>query len=211
MLVGIVGFINSGKGTVGDYLVSEYGFKQDSFARSLKDGVATVFGWDRKMLEGITPESRSWREAPDKFWSSICGIELSPRLALQLYGTECMRTVFSDDIWAAAVIKRWNDSGQPDTVITDCRFKNESEQIKNNDGYVIRVKRGEEPDWYDDYFQLMENNSWFEISQFRSAGVFPHISETDWIGLDFDHVLTNDGTLNELYFKIKEIINKIRP
>ena len=43
-LVGIVGFIGSGKGTVGDILVDEFNYKQESWANSLKDTTAAVFG-----------------------------------------------------------------------------------------------------------------------------------------------------------------------
>ncbi len=209
MLIGIIGFIGSGKGTVGDYLVDEYGYKQDSFANSLKDGVATVFGWDREMLEGVTNESRTWREIADPFWSEVCGFELTPRYALQLYGTECLREVFSDNIWAMTVIKRYIESGK-DTVITDCRFGNEIEKIKESGGYVIRVKRGPEPEWYDEYYTLMNENNWYKIAGQRATGVFPHVSETDWIGSKFDFEIRNDETVTDLYYKIGEIIEKIK-
>lgn len=62
MIVGICGLIGSGKGTVADMLVGEFGFTKISFADSLKDAVAAVFGWPRNLLEGDTDESRSWRE-----------------------------------------------------------------------------------------------------------------------------------------------------
>ena len=58
MIIGICGLIGCGKGTVGDILVDDYGFTKLSFADKLKDGVATVFNWDRAMLEGDTVESR---------------------------------------------------------------------------------------------------------------------------------------------------------
>jgi hypothetical protein len=66
MIIGICGLIGSGKGSVGDILV-EQGFTKVSFADKLKDGVATIFGWNRAMLEGDTDESRNWREQPDDF------------------------------------------------------------------------------------------------------------------------------------------------
>ena len=106
MIVGLVGFIGSGKGTVADLLVSNHGFIKESFANSVKDAVSAVFGWDRILLEGDTTESRVWREKPDQFWSKKLGKEFSPRLALQLMGTEAGRDVFHTDIWVHTVERR---------------------------------------------------------------------------------------------------------
>ena len=69
MLVVLVGLIGSGKDTVAERLVKKHKFKRDSFAKSLKDAVASMFYWDRGMREGDTESSRHWREQPDKFWS----------------------------------------------------------------------------------------------------------------------------------------------
>ena len=69
MIIGMCGLIGTGKDTVADILVNNYNFKKLSFADKLKDGVATVFSWDRQMLEGTTDESRKWREQKDEFWS----------------------------------------------------------------------------------------------------------------------------------------------
>ena len=68
-IVGVLGWIGSGKGTVGDYLVNHHDFAAMSFAGNLKDATAAIFGWPRNMLEGDTAESRTWREQPDDFWS----------------------------------------------------------------------------------------------------------------------------------------------
>jgi hypothetical protein len=54
MIVGICGFIGSGKDTAADYLVNFHGFRRESFANTLKDAVSCVFGWDRTLLEGRT-------------------------------------------------------------------------------------------------------------------------------------------------------------
>jgi dephospho-CoA kinase len=56
MLVGVVGLIGSGKGTVADRLAQKHNFRKDSFAKSLKDAVSSMFNWDREMLEGKTDE-----------------------------------------------------------------------------------------------------------------------------------------------------------
>ena len=103
MLIGICGLIGNGKGTVADYLVEKHQFEKLSFADSLKDGVSAVFGWDRDMLEGDTDRSRIWREKADEFWTSETGDTVSPRLVLQLFGTDCMRQGFFDGIWVSLV------------------------------------------------------------------------------------------------------------
>ena len=46
MIVGLVGFIGSGKGTAGDIL-KDFGFQQISFAGGVKDIAAVMFDWPR--------------------------------------------------------------------------------------------------------------------------------------------------------------------
>ena len=99
MLIGITGFIGSGKDTVANMFV-ERGCSHDSFASPVKDVCASIFGWPRDMLEGDTVESRDFREIPDMFWTKKLGVpNFTPRLALQLMGTEVMRNHFAPDIW----------------------------------------------------------------------------------------------------------------
>jgi hypothetical protein len=205
MLIGIVGFIGSGKGTLGDILVNDYDFEQDSFAKPLKDAVSIIFGWDRDLLEGDTEESRKFREKVDPYWSKICEFELSPRLALQRFGTESIRDVFHPNVWSASLIQRYEMTNL-NTVVTDCRFKNEIKAIQEADGQVWRIKRGEEPEWYNHYWTLYQNQDSFEIEKCRAEGIFPHRSETDWIGSEFDLVIDNDGTLSDLKCKVDMIM-----
>ena len=42
MIIGICGLIGSGKGTVSDYLVDEYGFEKISFADKLLDSIDRI-------------------------------------------------------------------------------------------------------------------------------------------------------------------------
>ena len=127
MLIGICGLIGSGKDTVAERLVNEHGYKRDSFAKSLKDAVASMFNWDRDMLEGRGESSRHWREQPDKFWSERFGREVSPRTILQQFGTEVMRGQMYDGIWVDSCIGRYKGEN---TVISDTRFPNEIKRIK---------------------------------------------------------------------------------
>ena len=59
MIIGMCGLIGTGKDTVADILVNNYNFIKVSFPDKLKDGVATVFSWERELLEGTTDESRT--------------------------------------------------------------------------------------------------------------------------------------------------------
>ena len=207
MLLGIVGFIGTGKGTAGDILIRNHSFQSDSFAKSLKDAASMIFGWDRALLEGDTPESRHWREQPDRYWSAKLDKKaFTPRLALQWLGTDACRQIFGDAIWTSSVERRWLEAGKPDTVITDCRFPNEIAMIRDNGGKVIRVQRGSEPAWYQ--LMLFHNKGYSseedlkQINQMRVAGTIPHESETAWIGCQIDEAFVNEGTIEDFEKKL---------
>jgi hypothetical protein len=140
-IIGVCGFIGSGKDTVADYLVNQYRFRRDSFASSLKDAVSAVFGWDRELLEGRTTAAREWREQTDAWWSDKLGMPITPRWVLQQWGTEVCRKAFHNDIWIISLENRLRQSTD-NIVISDCRFPNEVSAIKNAGGKVIWVKRG---------------------------------------------------------------------
>lgn len=205
MIIGVCGFIGSGKDTIADYLVNIHGFRRESFANSLKDAVAAVFGWDRIMLEGRTRQAREWREQVDPWWSQRLGMpNLTPRWVLQHWGTEVCRMGFHDDLWIASLENKLR-TVQDEVVISDCRFPNEIAAIRRLGGKVIRVRRGAEPEWYEDAVNVnagRTNMSWM-ISKDRITRLGIHASETAWVGTDFDSVLDNNGSLDELYSQVK--------
>src|SRR6478752_160620 len=98
-VISLVGFQNSGKDTAAQILIDQ-GFIPFSFAESLKDTLATIFCWEREMLEGKTLESRAWRETIDPWWAKELGIaNFTPRFAMQHVGTDLFRKHFSDRVW----------------------------------------------------------------------------------------------------------------
>ena len=137
MIIGVCGLIGSGKGTVADILIDRYNFKKISFADKLKDAVAEMFEWPRQMVEGITPQSRDWRERPDPFWSSEIGQEITPRHVLQVFGTECMRDGFYDGIWISLDKQKILQNPKTNWVIPDVRFPNEIKLIKK---FITMIK-----------------------------------------------------------------------
>lgn len=207
MIVGFVGFIGSGKDTAADYLVNFHGFRRDSFANTLKDAVAAVFGWDRVLLEGRTKEAREWREQVDPWWSQRLGQEITPRWILQYWGTEVCRKGFHDDIWIASLENKLRTS-KDDIVISDVRFPNEIKAIHNSGGKVVRIKRGPEPEWYQDavnYNSGPQTIGWaLGKSSLEKHKI--HASEYSWVGCTIDVVIENNGTIDDLYQQIHNIL-----
>ena len=176
MIIGVVGYIGSGKGTVGDILVRDHQYTKFAFADALKDATSQIFMWPRGLLEGDSNASRTFREKVDPWWSMKLGYEVTPRLILQKMGTEACRHGIADNIWIAALEKRIQ--GYDDVVITDCRFPNEIDFIRSAGGAIIRVRRGEEP-------------TEEELAKM-------HISETAWKDCKVDANIYNESTIDEL-------------
>ncbi len=212
MIIGLVGFIGAGKGTVADILCDRHDFLKESYANSLKDACAIIFGWNREMLEGNTPESRTWREQDDKWWSEKLGKPFSPRLALQLMGTEAGRDVFHPDLWVHTVMRRCEQAPWNNYVIADVRFPNEIKAIKDSGGKVIRVRRGDEPEWYS---TALEVNKKANLYGMADASImtkkYPevHYSEWAWIGSDYDIVMDNNCDLSELTVRVDKLVDSL--
>ena len=203
MIIGICGFIGSGKDTVADYLVNFHEFRRESFASTLKDAVAAVFGWDRTMLEGRTKEAREWREQVDPWWAERLSMPtLTPRWVLQYWGTEVCRKAFHDDIWIASLENKLRTS-RDNVVISDCRFPNEIQSIRDAGGRIVWVQRGDLPDWYDTAINANLGHN-YAVQELKMRKI--HTSETAWVGTDFDIVIDNNGTINELYAQSSELI-----
>jgi hypothetical protein len=209
MIIGVCGLIGSGKDTVADYLVNFHGYRRESFANSLKDAVAHVFGWDRTMLEGRTKEAREWREQVDPWWAQRLDMpNLTPRWILQYWGTDVIRNNFHNEIWISSLENKLRNS-KDNIVISDCRFPNEIKSIKSTGGQVIRVIRGPEPEWYDDAINANAgeygNFSW-ATSRTKLEKLGIHASETSWIGTKFDAILDNNSSIDNLYKHIRNLV-----
>jgi len=204
LIIGLVGWIGSGKNTVADILSSQHEYKKDSFAAPLKDATANIFNWPRKTLEGDTDHSRHFRECVDPYWANKLGIKnFTPRLALQIVGTELFREHFHPKIWLDSLEHRYIASGQKPTIITDCRFRNELAFIKQMGGFTIRVKRGDDPHWTELAKQAQQGDE-FAIQQLSDIGI--HASEWDHTGVLVDFIIENNGTLEQLTDKVNSVV-----
>jgi hypothetical protein len=211
MIIGITGLIGSGKDTIASHLVEQHGYERYSWAMPLKDITATLFGWDRDMLEGTTPEQREKREQIDLWWDNKLGKkdQVSPRWILQFIGTEVMRNTLHPDIWVLAGIKRI--AGKQNVVIPDTRFPNEIKAIREIGGVIWNVQRGPLPVWYNDlmeWHKLFEND-YLEKDVNRDMKKYHpsvHPSEYSWVGTKFDAVFHNNETVLRLKQGVDSVI-----
>ena len=197
MIIAISGLIGSGKDTVADYLVNLHEFRRESFAGNLKNAMCEIFGWDREMLEGRSKSSREWREQVDEWWAKRLDMpHLTPRWILQHVGTDVIRGHFHDDMWLASLENKLRKTDD-DIIISDVRFKNEVKMLKSLGAVCVEVTRGERPAWYQ--YALDGDTKKLETLKV-------HRSEYDWIGTDFDATLDNNGSLDDLYKQVEDLI-----
>jgi hypothetical protein len=170
MLIGVSGKKRAGKDTAGKFLVEDHGFKAMAFAEPLKEAAKIIFGWTEEHVNGRL------KEVIDPFWG------FSPRWALQHMGTEAMRKVIDDQIWVKATMRKALPlvKAGGNVVITDVRFPNEANAIREAGGQLWRVER-----------QGLETSD--------------HASETalDDFG-PWDKVIENHGTIANLYTSVFE-------
>jgi hypothetical protein len=110
----------------------------------------------------------------------------NPREALQFIGTELGRNIIDKDIWLKEFQKR--AAKEEFVVVTDMRFQNEREFIKDLGGTLVKVNR-----------KAVEESG------------DTHSSENN-LGTDseYDVVMDNDGTLEELEQKVVQTLISIK-
>lgn len=179
IIVGISGKAGSGKDTIGDHLVSHYGFGKDGLSFPLKKAVLDIFSLEQEQIY-----DRIEREQPLANWPGWTGRKL-----LQYVATELFRDNIDEHIWLKSLCLRL-DNKPGLWVVTDIRFPNERVFLKKlyGDNFVgIRVER--------------------EGHNGAPSGIPGHLSEK--YEVDADHVIVNDGDLPSLYYKVDSIMEKI--
>jgi hypothetical protein len=138
MLVGLCGWEGCGKTTAANYLIDEMNFVEVSFADTLKEVCAILFDYPLDILRGKTPEARAEREIrKDEIWG------MTGREILEQIGTDVFRTHFDDNIWikiAQRRIVKLLSEGR-NVVISDIRFPNEYQFVKDLKGEVVHIIR----------------------------------------------------------------------
>ena len=145
------------------------------------------------------------------FWSKKLSISnFTPRLALQLIGTDVMRNHFNKNIWISSLeyrVKKLHHQNEC-VVISDCRFQNEVKIIQAMNGTIILVEREEKPEWYEIALKANQGDAVARHIMNRDFKQI-HASEWDWIGCHIDFTVKNNSTKEELFEQIDQILEKL--
>jgi hypothetical protein len=178
MLIGITGKIGSGKTTAANYLVSSCGFTEYTMAEPIKQ-IGTVFGFTHNQLYGTQKEKLEIHP----HWG------VSGREFLQKIGTDMFRDLLpqvipnmkiSKSVWCDIFRLKYN--GQAPTVVSDIRFADEAQTIRDLGGVIIRIVR-------DEGYACSE-----------------HISETGQSEITHDFLINNNSDTKSLYSSIDSIL-----
>ena len=192
MILGLTGAAGSGKDSVADILVAKHGFQRIAFADALYKEVSTAFNVPITFLK--TRETKEKRSARLSLGHCMEGefaqvvrqikhrgnrpighsnIPYSPRQILQWWGTDYRRAQ-RETYWIDKARDRLLSGPDQDWVVTDVRFQNEADLVRELGGRLGLVLRpGVEP-------------------------VAGHVSEAFWETCSPDLQIRNDGTLEEL-------------
>lgn len=157
-------------------------------------------------------------------------IEPTVRYLLQHIGTDAMRNVIHPNTWVNALFSKYkyehknnpwyNDKGiydvseedelqhpqmYPNWIVTDCRFPNEANAIKERRGINIRVNR-DLPCKVCNLTKAERRGK--QCNEITCPNQSKHPSETSLDDYSFDYVIDNNGTIEELIHKVKEILIK---
>lgn len=182
VVIGVSGAYRSGKDTVADYLRREYGFERIAMSDPLKTEVKRIW---RRTLEAYAAERNGGLPARAEDIDRLIYSDRTPvtRALLQEHGTE-LRRAEDVDYW----VKAWARAIEPHprVVTPDIRFPNETAAVRVAKGYLVRVVRpGFEGDSHESERAL---DAW----------------------VDWDVILFNDGTINDLYAKVEIWCRHIR-
>jgi hypothetical protein len=177
-IVGLTGYAQSGKDTVGSILTTHRGYTRLSFADNVREAVYRLNPYIPRRVFGVYDVWFSLQSFVDKYgWEKAKVENKEVRRLLQVMGTEVGREMFGETSWIDMVARQV--AKHEDVVITDVRFKNEADFVRSVGGYVIRVNRP------------------------GTGPVNDHAS--DRIDFEPDAVIDNDGTLGALTAFILEV------
>ncbi len=210
MIIGIGSKARQGKDTAANFLQKKHGFILIHFADALYDECRNCnilysepdnifymkcYDEDYYKLSNPPESIKKWIESDGVEETSLPynaqwiykGMKEKDSTFLQFWGTEFRRKLFHWDYWVNKVKDVVDREPNKDYVIPDARFKNEAQFIKNYGGEVWKIVR----------------TNYDEIDRDPN-----HKSEVDLDEWEFDEIILNDGTIEDLYKKVDEVYNR---
>ena len=181
----ILGHINSGKSVISKYLVEKYNFQQFALGDCVKEFVIEMMKLVKE--EGFSDENIKIEDLYDRSKKERY------RSLMQKVSTDLVKKFFGQDIWINIVKEKIKKNNDSNLVINDIRFKNEFnafncvDDIDKSNRKVISirvVRKGKEI--YSD-----------------------HISEHDVDNVKVNYTIYNDGSIEDLYSKIDNIMLRL--
>jgi hypothetical protein len=144
MLFAFSGLKGSGKDTAANVLVTEYGFTRIAFADAVRELALIVD--PLILLEDDWQPSHLMRLSQvvsEYGWDWAKRAVPEVRRLLQVIGTEGGRMLVGENVWVDILTKRFPDIADESAryVITDCRFDNEVDFVRNNGGKLVWINR----------------------------------------------------------------------
>lgn len=182
MIIGLSGYGRAGKDSVADVLVERHRFQRVAFADKLREcaeALNPIVDVEFDADESKVPVR--YLDAKERHGYNAAK-EIYPefRGTLQRLGTEVGRNILGSNIWVDATMNALDV--ERDYVITDCRFPNEAQAINRAGGLVVRVQRP------------------------GNGPANDHPSETALDDYQFDGVINNDGTLEDLATRVEDFL-----
>lgn len=193
-LIALCGKMGVGKGETG-YMIQRQreSVSLDAWSYDLKAMCERMFFWENGSLNGDTSASRRFRDTPCPQWSPIIGREFCPREALQLVGTDLFRSI-SPDMWVnstmARVDAKLNSCPDSMVVLTDTRFPNEVQAVRDRGGLIVQVVGRPVVAFEDDHGNGKHSSEW----ALADAGVYA------------DYLIPNAGSLDDLSTQVSHFM-----
>jgi hypothetical protein len=198
MIIGLSGYAKSGKDTVAEIIreIQPDKWQIKKFSGKLKTIASIMLGIPEYKFENQDFKSEMLGE---EWWKNYGDFyhQTTVRDFLQLLGTDAIRNGLHSNAWVNALMADYkrgpfypevpaeDHARMPDWIVTDCRFPNEAEAIKDRGGIIIRIDR---------------------------PGVEPVNAHPSEIALDnwcFDYRIANASDLVALKQTVEVLLNKI--
>lgn len=179
MLIAITGQKFSGKSTVAEMLSDALGYPVTSFAKKLKEVTCVLSGCTMEQLEDF--DFKETQYVPD-YLHIYCGGRVPTfRAFLQHFGTDVMRK-YNNNIWIDCTL----GNAPKNVIVSDCRFINEANAVKDRGGIIVKVERG----------------GMVSSDEHSSESQIPYIKG--------DYTIKNDGDLDDLRRLVTELVDEIK-